>query len=66
MADFKPGDMVRLKSGGPSMTVEEVGDKETICCWFGNGDEYQRRHIANVVLSSMSDTSSARSAPGKK
>jgi uncharacterized protein YodC (DUF2158 family) len=35
---FKPGDVVRLKSGGPVMTVESIGgmgDPERInCVWF--------------------------------
>ncbi len=26
MADFKIGDVVRLKSGGPSMTVTSIGE----------------------------------------
>lgn len=32
--DFKPGDVVQLKSGGETMTVEEVGDDYVSCVWF--------------------------------
>jgi uncharacterized protein YodC (DUF2158 family) len=35
---FKPGDVVKLKSGGPAMTVSRVGEvngKPTVWCdWF--------------------------------
>lgn len=38
---FKPGDQIELKSGGPIMTVESIGDKEKVgdslvvwCVWF--------------------------------
>ncbi len=32
---FKPGDLVYLKSGGPAMTVEAVNEKGDIAChWF--------------------------------
>lgn len=39
MAEFKVGDIVRLKSGGPRMTVETVGEdmaKQSFvsCAWF--------------------------------
>ncbi len=40
MAQFKVGNVVMLKSGGPKMTVEAVGiDDETgkpvvVCSWF--------------------------------
>lgn len=32
--EFKVGDVVRLKSGGPSMTVTKVDTKDVYCCWF--------------------------------
>jgi uncharacterized protein YodC (DUF2158 family) len=38
MSEFKPGDVVRLKSGGPAMTVDEIEKKGTavsvFCFWF--------------------------------
>jgi len=36
MSEFTPGDVVRLKSGGPKMTVEQVGKEgaEAVCCFF--------------------------------
>lgn len=35
MADeFKPGDEVRLKSGGPKMTVEDFATPIVACVWF--------------------------------
>lgn len=47
MSEFRPGDVVVLKSGGPAMTVEEVGDYDPIgpspglkCIWF-EGKEKQ-------------------------
>lgn len=41
MAEFKKGDLVQLKSGGPIMTVQEVGAYSDLgiqdgvnCAWF--------------------------------
>ena len=34
MIDFKPGQVVRLKSGGPRMTVKEIlPDGRVVCQW---------------------------------
>ncbi len=32
--DFKVGDVVQLKSGGPKMTVTETGGCKVACSWF--------------------------------
>jgi uncharacterized protein YodC (DUF2158 family) len=32
--DFNVGDVVRLKSGGPAMTVENASSSRIICKWF--------------------------------
>lgn len=57
--EFKVGDLVRLKSGGPLMTVEQVGkkavtDEEAVwCTWFekvGNKQVVQRETFAPAIL----------------
>jgi uncharacterized protein YodC (DUF2158 family) len=35
---IKVGDVVALKSGGPKMTVSEVGVIKVTCNWFANGE----------------------------
>ncbi len=55
MADFKQGDVVRLKSGGPAMTVETTEGGETVCVWFGlDHGEYRRRHVVTGLLTPVS------------
>ena len=34
MADVRTGDIVQLKSGGPSLTVLEVKGETVTCIWF--------------------------------
>lgn len=36
MADFKVGDIVILKSGGPKMTISKIVSDEIDCQWFHN------------------------------
>jgi uncharacterized protein YodC (DUF2158 family) len=59
VAEFKPGDLVRVKSGGPAMTVEQVGKTAMLeedavwCVWFekvGNKQIAQKQTFAPVVL----------------
>jgi uncharacterized protein YodC (DUF2158 family) len=65
--DFSPGDLVRLKSGGPTMTVEQVGTKAYTeeaavwCVWFekvGNKQVVQRDTFTPTVLEKCGKTPS--------
>lgn len=49
---FKPGDCVRLNSGGPLMTVVNFYNSETVNCqWFDDKDQLQSKHIIESALS---------------
>ena len=51
--DFKPGDIVRLKSGGPSMTVDEVekkGNVTSIFCFWFDGAQLEDGEFAPASL----------------
>lgn len=41
MAEFSVGDVVRLKSGGPQMTVDRVEGDAVVCLWFSQAHELQ-------------------------
>ena len=51
---FNVGDTVRLKSGGPAMTVESVEQFEGVdmahCVWFGDKGEVQRQTFPMALL----------------
>jgi uncharacterized protein YodC (DUF2158 family) len=57
--DFNPGELVSLKSGGPLMTVEQVGkdhltqEDSVWCTWFekvGNRQELHKETFHPVTL----------------
>jgi uncharacterized protein YodC (DUF2158 family) len=50
---FEPGDVVMLKSGGPSMTVASVAEDEITCLWFGEEGELFREAIPAIALQSI-------------
>ena len=37
MKQFTPGEIVRLRSGSPSMTVERTSGRMVECAWFVDG-----------------------------
>jgi uncharacterized protein YodC (DUF2158 family) len=48
--EFTQGDVVRLKSGGPDMTVEEIDAQgNVICVWF-QGSLVKRQGFAAALL----------------
>lgn len=64
--DFEPGDLVCLKSGGPTMTVEQVGktmtsmDDEVFVVWFervGAKQVVQRETFAPALLEKVTPSS---------
>lgn len=60
---FKLGDIVQLKSGGPHMTVEQIGEaaitgESTVwCVWFEKVGGRQTRHEATFRPTSLENTS---------
>ena len=42
---FNPGNTVRLRSGGPTMTVQEQTDRGYLCVWFANRVEGLKREM---------------------
>ena len=46
MAAFTPGDLVRLKSGGPTMTVVAIAeDGACACAWFRHNRQYEASFV---------------------
>jgi len=46
---FKPGDIVQLKSGGPSMTVDEISNYGVRAVWFAYG-KWRRQVFVAAAL----------------
>lgn len=48
---LKPGDLVQLRSGGPIMTVDAVGDGGKVRCeWFDDKDVAQSKIFSATSL----------------
>ncbi len=48
-AKFKDGDRVKLKSGGPMMTVSNVSEDKIECSWFVDGNVQHDSFNAEVL-----------------
>ena len=56
--NFKPGDVVTLKSGGPKMTIERIdtfsfSNKPLIACTWFNGNVEKHRNFSPEVLKAV-------------
>ncbi len=49
MEEFKVGDVVRLKSGGPLMTIESIKDEDLNCIWFVN-NEVRSNYFSKLII----------------
>ena len=50
LADFKIGDVVQLKSGGPKMTVDAYRTGGLTCVWHSKDDTFQHCNIRPETL----------------
>jgi uncharacterized protein YodC (DUF2158 family) len=48
--DFNVGDVVRLKSGGPNMTVNNASSSMIMCTWFDSSNVYHHRYFNQGAL----------------
>jgi uncharacterized protein YodC (DUF2158 family) len=46
---FKPGDTVRLNSGGPAMTVRTVQGDWIVCDWFDGTKKNEDKFLAATL-----------------
>lgn len=74
MNPFKPGDIVRLRSGGPRMTVERVGkdrlsdEEEVSCVWTefdGKKQNVKRDTFPPVVLDQVKEPATGAATFGR-
>lgn len=52
--EFELGDVVKLKSGGCSMTVTHVGQKEIECSFYTDG-RFQSRRLPREAIAIVAD-----------
>lgn len=61
--EFVVGDVVQLKSGGESMTIEEIDRDEISCVWF-EGKNVKRDSFAAATLKKYKAVGSVRLMSG--
>ena len=51
--DFKVGDVVVLKSGGPKMTIAAVKADRAICIWFNRREDSHEERTAEFLTPTL-------------
>jgi uncharacterized protein YodC (DUF2158 family) len=67
MSQFRPGDQVRLRSGGPPMTVLGVSAKggEVKCSWFDAGGAFHQEPFPPGALVLLESPERGEGSMGK-
>lgn len=67
MTNFVNGDVVRLKSGGPLMTVTDDTYSHLVCSWFIDGKEFNGKYPSEALYSKVElDQMEAQAAEDRK
>jgi uncharacterized protein YodC (DUF2158 family) len=60
---FAPGDMVRPRGGGPSMTVDHYGEFDLVYCWWLDKKDYpQSKPFREEMLEKLPSPSPPKSS----
>jgi uncharacterized protein YodC (DUF2158 family) len=62
--DFNVGEMVRLKSGGPNMTVDGDSGSRIICAWFDHAGEFHRLDFDQEALEKVEEKGPSETPDG--
>lgn len=61
--NFSKGDTVRLKSGGPTMTIENIqtikGNVNIVCTWFDKDNKYFSQSFSPEAIESFKPATSS-------
>ncbi len=56
MIEFKIGDIVQLKSGGPKMTVENPGSSTNLWCQWFAGSKLEKGNFPKESLNKIDES----------
>lgn len=48
--NFQVGDKVKLNTGGPEMSIEDIQDNVCVCRWFVNGQDKTGKFVDQCLV----------------